>query len=50
MNGELDKVSNGEQSVDETIKAITEYGNRLTRYYQRVETGGGASPFSGGAV
>ncbi|KLU38881.1 MAG: ABC transporter substrate-binding protein [Limnochordia bacterium] len=34
MNGELDKVSNGEQSVDEAIKAITEYGNSvLTRYY-----------------
>ena len=34
MNGELDKVSNGEQTVDEAIKAITEYGNGvLSRYY-----------------
>lgn len=34
MNGELDKVSNGEATVDEAIKAITEYGNTvLERYY-----------------
>lgn len=34
MNGELDKVTNGEQNVDQAIKAITDYANSvLERYY-----------------
>ena len=34
MNGELDKVTNGEQTVAQAIEAITSYGNSvLERYY-----------------
>lgn len=34
MNGELDKVTNGEQTVDQAIENITKYGNTvLERYY-----------------
>ena len=34
MNGELDKVTNGEQTMDEAIEKFTKYGNEvLARYY-----------------
>lgn len=34
MNGELDKVTNGEQTMDEAIEKFTKYGNKvLARYY-----------------
>lgn len=34
MNGELDKVTNGDQTVEEAIEAITKHGNAvLERYY-----------------